>query len=72
MRTLLVASLLLMTALVAVAAPASADAYVVGDCRRSGACAGVCIADADTRCWDDGAICVGASYQVPQCLPKLE
>jgi hypothetical protein len=67
MRTLLVAALVL-TALVAVAAPASADQYGVGDCRK--VCAAVCVSDADTTCWDDGAVCVGFSYQIPQCVPK--
>ncbi|MEA3137012.1 MAG: hypothetical protein QOJ26_1087 [Thermoplasmata archaeon] len=70
MRTLLVASLILTAGLLAVAAPASADNYVVGNCQKSGACVGVCIADADTTCYHDGAICFGASYQVPQCIPK--
>ena len=70
MRAFLAASLLLTAALLAVAAPATADNYVVGNCQKSGACVGVCVADADTTCWDDGAVCVGASYQVPQCIEK--
>lgn len=69
MRALLAASLLLTAALLAVAAPASADQYNVGDCSRL-TCASVCIADADTSCYRDGAVCVGVSLQVPQCIPK--
>ncbi len=69
MRALLVASLLLTVALIGLAAPAAADSYTVGDCRKL-TCAGVCIADADTTCFRDGAVCVGFSYQVPQCVPK--
>lgn len=73
MRALFVASLLLTVAAVGLAAPAAADNYGVGDCQKfGGACVGVCISDADTRCFRDGAVCVGASYQVPQCLPKQE
>lgn len=69
-RTLLAIGLLLATGLLAASAPASADSYVVGNCQKSGACVGVCIADSDTTCYRDGAVCVGASYQVPQCVPK--
>ena len=69
MRTLLLL-LLASTALLAASGPASADSYTVGNCQNSGACASVCIADAETICWRDGAVCVGFSYQVPQCIPK--
>lgn len=67
---LMLAAALLLTALALLAGPASADSYTVGDCQKSGACAGVCVADEDTTCWRDGAACVGFSYQVPQCVPK--
>lgn len=68
MRSLLAIGLILTVSLVAVATPASADSYTVGKCEL--ACAGVCVADEDTTCFRDGAVCVGFSYQVPQCIQK--
>lgn len=68
MRTLAV--LLAASCLLAVLAvsTAAADNYVVGNCQKSGACVGVCVADADTSCWNGGDICFGASYEIPFCL----
>jgi hypothetical protein len=70
MRLTVVLLLLASAALLAFSGSASADSYTVGNCQKSGACAGVCVADADTACWRDGAACVGFSFQVPQCVPK--
>lgn len=67
MRTLLIASLLVAVALLGVGT-VSADQYNVGNCQKSGACASVCIHDADTACWNEGDVCLTFSYEVPFCL----
>lgn len=69
MRTLLLVALV-MSALVTLATPASAEEVGVGDCEKfNGACAGVCVA-ATTGCEDGRLVCVGVSYQVPQCVGR--
>lgn len=69
LRTILViATLAFLTTLGA--ATASADSYTVGDCSKSGACVNACLSDGDTSCYRDSAVCVGASYQIPFCIPK--
>ena len=43
-----------------------------GNCAKTGVCAEVCVADAQTTCWHGGGICVTFSQQVPQCIPRLD
>lgn len=69
MRTILVIAMLAFVTLLGVGT-ASADSYTVGDCSKSGACVNVCLSDTDTACYRNSAICVGASYQIPFCIPK--
>lgn len=66
MMKLLIASSLVMLGF---AGAASATPIVVGDCSKfGGACVSVC-AEGAADCSDPNALaCVGASYQVPQCV----
>lgn len=59
--------LLVLTAFAAVAPAASATPFGAGDCSKGGLCAGGCVG-LTTECGDGSLVCVGISYQVPQCV----
>lgn len=65
LRAIALAALVLASASLLVPA-AAADPVTVGDCSKAGLCAAVCVGD-DCPARDD-LLCVGASYQVPQCV----
>jgi hypothetical protein len=68
-RETMIGKIAIVSLLAFLAVPsAAADSYVVGDCDKfGGACASICVEDANSACWDNSTACVGVSYQIPQC-----
>lgn len=63
----LATALLVLSAALALGPAASAETVEVGDCSKSGLCAGACVGADDCPRYDNLA-CVGVSYQMPQCV----
>jgi len=70
MRTLALLTLGLLTATLFLATSASAESVGVGNCQKSGACAGACV-DITTPCSRGALVCFGISYEIPFCSPGL-
>ncbi len=72
-RVFVITGLLLTASLLALATPGEAAPLTVGDCNKfSGACVGACVEDSRYDCHGEAhTACIGVSYQVPLCIPRI-